>query len=97
MAGQLAAITSAQATLIAGSSSFVGGAFYFLIQESSEDVLEELEDIRDAMPDAIDVWTGEIVDDCTLMLRHDYLGFSINKLQLEDCENATGAYYDRDG
>ena len=92
MAKKLAEITAAQAATLIGLNLFGDGIFCSGVNGDRDDVNDALDDIEDAMPDAIDPWNGEIAEDCTLMARHYYGGFMINKLQLEDCYTATGIY-----
>ena len=90
----LAQITNAQAAAVLAANVFGDGFFCTGVYNDRDDVNDALDDIEDAMPDAIDPWNGEIAEDCTLMVRHYYGGFMVNKLQLEDCHDATGVYYD---
>ena len=90
----LAQLTATQAGTLLGLNLFGDGIFCGSVNSDRDDVNDALDDIEDAMPDAVDPWTGEIAEDCTLMVRHYYGGFMVNKLQLEDCEDATGVYYE---
>ena len=90
----LPAITSSQAGVLFGLNVVFDGIFCSDVYGDRDDVNDALDDVEDAMPDAINPWTGEMEEDCTLMARHYYGGFMINKLQLEDCADATGIYYD---
>ena len=54
-----------------------------------EDVQDALDEINDDLPNE-----SFLPDDCTLMTRHNYAGFFINKVAIEECSPFNDVYYD---
>lgn len=86
--GGAGGLTSGQVALILVAVG-LGAAYCETSQIVEEDVQDALDEIDDDLPPE---WF--LPDDCTLMTRHNYAGFFINKVQVEDCSPFDDVYYD---
>lgn len=76
------------AAILVGGVVF-GSGYCESSQMVEEDVQDALDEINDDLPNE-----SFLPDDCTLMTRHNYAGFFINKVAIEECSPFNDVYYD---
>ena len=87
-------LSDPQIALVAAALALAGRNYCESAEDAADEAGDALDDVGEEVPDAIDPWTGEFPEDCTLMVRHRYLGGYANKIQVEQCASANGVYYD---